>query len=146
MEKVSVRWRGLLSGFLQEGYCVGYLLAACCSFLVMPTWGWRPMFFIGGVPALLALFVRYRVTESAVWQKSREQSWNGLGRAIASNWKLFLYLTGLMMMMNVASHGTQDMYPTLLKKQRGFSTGEVATTAIIYNIGALIGGIIFGLL
>src|SRR5437879_3345911 len=146
MEKVPPQWRGMLSGILQEGYAVGYLLAACCYFFVFPKWGWRPMFFIGGLPALLALFVRYRVKESAVWQKTRQESWSGLGRAIVSNWKLFLYLTALMMMMNFASHGTQDMYPTFLEKQRGFSPRQVATIAVIYNIGALLGGIIFGLL
>jgi SHS family lactate transporter-like MFS transporter len=146
MEKVPPRWRGLLSGFLQEGYATGYLLAACCYFVVFPAWGWRAMFFIGGLPALLALFVRYKVKESAVWQKTRHKNWSGLGRAIVSNWKLFLYLTAMMMMMNFASHGTQDMYPTFLKEQRGFSTRQVATIAIIYNVGALAGGILFGLL
>lgn len=144
MEKVPPRWRGVLSGMLQEGYAVGYLLAACCYFTVFPNWGWRPMFFIGGLPALLALFVRYRVKESAVWQKTRQHSWSGLGRAIVSHWKLFFYLTALMMMMNFASHGTQDMYPTFLKEQRGFTPRQVAVIAIIYNVGALLGGILFG--
>ena len=145
MEKVPPRWRGVLSGFLQEGYAVGYLLAACCYFFVFPKWGWRPMFIIGGLPALLAIFVRYRVKESAIWESTRHENWRGLGRAIMSNWKLFLYLTALMMMMNFASHGTQDMYPTFLKEQRGFTTRQVATIAVIYNIGALLGGIGFGL-
>ena len=144
MEKVPPRWRGVLSGILQEGYAVGYLLAACCYFTVFPRWGWRPMFFIGGLPALLALFVRYGVSESAVWQKTRSESWRGLGRAIISNWRLFLYLTALMMMMNFASHGTQDMYPTFLKLQRGFLPREVAVIAVIYNVGAIGGGIFFG--
>src|SRR5437667_11827837 len=71
MEKVPPRWRGMLSGFLQEGYAVGYLLAAACSFFVFPRWGWRPMFLIGGLPALLALFVRVKVKESAVWEQTR---------------------------------------------------------------------------
>jgi SHS family lactate transporter-like MFS transporter len=146
MEKVPPRWRGVLSGFLQEGYAVGYLLAACCYFLIYPKWGWRPMFFIGGLPALLALFVRYRVKESAVWQQTRHENWSGLGRAIVSKWRLFLYITALMTMMNFASHGTQDMYPTFLKQERGFSPRQVATIAVIYNLGALAGGIVFGLL
>ena len=146
MEKVPPRWRGVLSGFLQEGYAVGYLLAACCYFLIYPKWGWRPMFFIGGLPALLALFVRYRVKESAVWQQTRLENWSGLGRAIVSKWRLFLYITALMTMMNFASHGTQDMYPTFLKQERGFSPRQVATIAVIYNLGALAGGIVFGLL
>jgi SHS family lactate transporter-like MFS transporter len=104
------------------------------------------MFFIGGLPALLALFVRYRVKESAVWQKTKQESWSALGRAIVSHWKIFLYLTALMMVMNLSSHGTQDMYPTFLNKQRGFLPREVATIAVIYNVGALMGGIVFGLL
>src|SRR2546425_5376793 len=144
MEKVPARWRGVLSGILQEGYAVGYLLAACCYFFVFPQWGWRPMFFIGGLPALLALFVRFKVRESAVWQQTRQANWSGLGRAILANWKLFLYLTALMMMMNFASHGTQDMYPTFLKQQRGFTPRQVAVIAVIYNLGALAGGILVG--
>ena len=145
MEKVPPKWRGVLSGILQEGYAVGYLLAACCYFFVFPKWGWRPMFFIGGLPALLALFVRFKVKESAVWERTRPPNWSGVGRAIVSQWKLFLYLSCLMMMMNFASHGTQDMYPTFLKLERGFSPRQVAVIVVIYNIGALVGGILFGL-
>ena len=47
-----------------------------------------------------------------MWQKSKAESWSQLGRAIASHWKLWIYLTLLMAMMNFSSHGTQDMYPT----------------------------------
>ena len=90
MEKVPPRLRGVLSGLLQEGYAAGNLLAAIAYFFLFQRWGWRPLFFLGGLPALLALFVRFRVKESEVWKKSREESWSGLGRAIASHWKLFL--------------------------------------------------------
>jgi MFS transporter, SHS family, lactate transporter len=145
MEKVPPRWRGVLSGFLQEGYAVGYLLAAVCSYFVFPRWGWRPMFFIGGLPALLALFVRVRVKESAVWEKTRHPDWGSLGRAIASQWKLFLYITCLMMMMNLVSHGTQDMYPTFLLEHRGFGSQTKDLIVVIYNVGALLGGMFFGL-
>ena len=144
MEKVPPRLRGVLSGLLQEGYAAGYLLAALCYFFVFPRWGWRPMFFIGGVPALLALFVRYGVKESAVWQKTKAESWRGLGRAIVSNWKLFLYLTALMMMMNFASHGTQDMYPTYLQQQKGFSPHRTSDFTAFSMVGAILGGLTFG--
>src|ERR1700686_471876 len=110
MEKVPPKLRGVLSGLLQEGYAAGYMLAAICYFVVFPRWGWRPMFFIGGLPALLAIFVRLRVKESEVWKKTRHETRGGLGRGIASHWKLFFYLVLLMMMMNFVSHGTQDMY------------------------------------
>jgi SHS family lactate transporter-like MFS transporter len=146
MEKVPPRWRGALSGLLQSGYAAGYLLAACCFFTVFPLWGWRAMFFIGGLPALLALFVRYRVKESAVWEKSREPTWSGLRRAILGNWKLFLCLTAYMTVMHLVSHGIQDMYPTFLKEQRGFSTRQVAVIAVAYNICAVVGCAGFGFL
>ena len=146
MEKVPPRWRGVLSGLLQEGYAAGFLLAALCSLVVLPRWGWRPMFFIGGLPALLAIFVRLRVKESEVWKKTRHESWGQLGRAIASHWKLFIYLVLLMMMMNFVSHGTQDMFPTLLKRDWHFSPQRVAGVTALSMVGAIIGGLCFGLL
>jgi SHS family lactate transporter-like MFS transporter len=146
MEKVPPRLRGVLSGLLQEGYAAGYLLAAICYFFVFPRWGWRPMFFIGGLPALLAIYVRLHVKESEVWKKTRHENWSLLGRGIASHWKLFLYLVALMMMMNFVSHGTQDMYPTLLKRQWGFSPQKVAAVTAFSMVGAIAGGILFGLL
>jgi SHS family lactate transporter-like MFS transporter len=145
MEKVPPRLRGVLSGLLQEGYAVGYLLAAVCYFFVFPRWGWRPLFFIGGLPALLTLFVRYGVKESEVWRKTKHENWSDLGRAIASHWKTFLYLTLLMMMMNFASHGTQDMYPTFLERDWGFTPQKRAVLTAISMVGAVTGGILFGL-
>ena len=146
MEKVPPKQRGVLSGLLQEGYAAGYLLAAGCYFFVFPRWGWRPMFFVGGLPALLAIYVRLQVKESEVWKKTRHESWGQLGRGIASHWKLFLYLVLLMMMMNFVSHGTQDMYPTLLKRQWKFSPQKVAAVTALSMVGAIAGGILFGLL
>jgi SHS family lactate transporter-like MFS transporter len=146
MEKVPPKLRGLLSGMLQEGYALGYLLAAVCFFFVFPRWGWRPMFFIGGLPALLALFVRFRVKESEVWQKTKKPSWGSLGREIVSHWKLFLYLTLLMMMMNFASHGTQDMFPTFLQRQWGMGPTQRAAVTAISMVGAILGGLTVGFL
>src|SRR5437588_3196743 len=146
MEKVPPRLRGVLSGLLQEGYAAGYLLAALCYFFVFPRWGWRPMFFIGGLPALLAIYVRLHVKESEVWKKTKHESWGQLGRGIASHWKLFIYLVLLMMMMNFVSHGTQDLYPTLLKRAWGFTPQRVAAVTAFTMVGAIIGGLCFGLL
>src|SRR3977135_4533622 len=146
MEKVPPKLRGVLSGLLQEGYAAGYLLAAVCYFFVFPRWGWRPLFFIGGLPALLALFVRFKVKESEVWKKTRHDSWGSLGRSIASHWKLFIYLTLLLMMMNFVSHGTQDMYPTFLERQWGFSPRQRISVTAISMVGAILGGVLFGFL
>jgi MFS transporter, SHS family, lactate transporter len=146
MEKVPPRLRGFLSGLLQQGYALGYLLAAICFYTVFPRWGWRPMFFIGGLPALLGLFVRFKVKESEVWKKTRQPNWSSLGREIRSHWKLFLYLTLLMMMMNFASHGTQDMFPTFLQRHWNMGVHQRALITAISMVGAILGGTLFGLM
>jgi MFS transporter, SHS family, lactate transporter len=145
MESVSPRWRGVLSGVLQEGYALGYLLAAMVYFTVFPAYGWRVIFFIGGLPALLSLFVRARVKESEAWHEHRVTDWAAYRRAIALHWQRFAYLVLLMTMLNLMSHGTQDLYPTFLQQQRGFSPQETATITMISMVGAICGGLLFGL-
>ncbi|MFZ0590864.1 MAG: MFS transporter [Bryobacteraceae bacterium] len=145
MEKVPVRLRGVLSGLLQQGYALGYLLAALAYFVLFPRWGWRPLFFLGGLPALLAVYVRTKVTESETWHRSKQETWRGLGRTILGHWKLFLYLTVLMTAMNLASHGTQDMYPTFLQRQWGYGSGMRSVITAISMVGALVGGVTAGL-
>ena len=144
MEKVAPERRGAISGFLQQGYAAGYLLAAVAYFLVFPRWGWRPLFFIGGVPALLALFIRMRVQESAVWKKTRHATWGDLARGISSNVKLFFYLMLLMALMNMVSHGTQDLYPTFLQRDWGLSPHARSALTAWSMVGALAGGMFFG--
>jgi SHS family lactate transporter-like MFS transporter len=144
MEKAPSERRGIWSGLLQEGYATGYLLAAVCSFFVLPKWGWRPMFYIGGLPALLALFVRFRVSESEVWERTRHASWRSLFDGLFSQWRLFVGLVLLMTTMNLVSHGTQDLFPTFLKKGRGFSDTRTAVVTAFSMIGALTGGLWFG--
>ena len=144
MEKAPRKHRGVLSGFLQEGYACGYLLAAVCYRFVYPHWGWRPMFFLGGLPALLAIYIRMRVKESEVWERSRHDNWSNLGKAIVSHWRTFLFIFLLMTMMNFVSHGTQDLYPLFLQTERGLQPTSVSYVAMIYNCGAIIGGIVLG--
>jgi MFS transporter, SHS family, lactate transporter len=104
------------------------------------------LFYIGGLPALLSVFVRYKVKEPEVWQRSHPATWSSLVKTAVIHWKLFLYLTVLMTMMNFASHGTQDLYPSFLEQERHFTKAQVGDTAIIYNMGAVFGGVCFGLL
>jgi len=145
MEKVPPKWRGVLSGFLQEGYAFGYFLAAVAAYFMLDSRGWRPMFFVGGAPALLAVFIRFFIKESEVWQKSKAESWSQLGRGIASHWKLWIYLTLLMAMMNLSSHGTQDAYPTFLKEAHHFDEKGASQVVMLAMLGAILGGIGFGL-
>jgi SHS family lactate transporter-like MFS transporter len=143
MEAVGPRSRGFFSGLLQEGYAVGYLLAAGAFFFVFPHFGWRALFFLGGLPALLTIYIRSKVPESLAWERTRPTT-RDVVRAIRSNLALLAYLVVLMTLMNFVSHGTQDLYPTFLQKQRGLDVRTVATIAIIYNVGALLGGLAFG--
>jgi MFS transporter, SHS family, lactate transporter len=145
MEKVPAEKRGMFSGILQEGYAVGYLLAAIAYFALFNRWGWRPLFFLGSLPALLAaIVVQFKVKESSVWRETKAASWSSLGRTLTANWKLFIYMSFFMMAMNMSSHGTQDMYPTLLKRQWSFSTHKVAAVTAFSMVGAIIGGVVFG--
>jgi SHS family lactate transporter-like MFS transporter len=146
MESVPARWRGVLSGMLQQGYAVGYLLAAVAYYTLFPRFGWRFMFFVGGLPALLSLFVRARVKEPEAWHEHKLSEWREYWHAVLRDWRLFLYLIVLITAMSAMSHGTQDMYPTFLRQQHGFSPERTAVTTIISMIGAIIGGVTFGAL
>jgi len=144
MEAAPVRWRGILSGILQSGYSIGYLLAAIAARFLLPVWGWRPMFWIGALPALLALYIRTKVPESEAWKQHRVASTGQVLRVVAGQWKRFTYLVVLMTFMMFLSHGTQDLYPDFLKEVHKISAAMVANIAMIYNIGAVAGAIVFG--
>ena len=144
MEAAPPRWRGVLSGILQSGYSIGYLLAAVAARFMLPTMGWRWMFWIGGIPALLALYIRMHVPESEAWKQHRQPSFAAVLKTAASHWRLFSYLCLLMTLFMFLSHGTQDLYPDFLKTVLSVSPSRVAGIAILYNIGAVVGAILFG--
>jgi len=144
MEAAPTRWRGILSGILQSGYSIGYLLAALAARFILPTWGWRPMFWLGALPALLALYIRTKVPESEAWRQHRAGSVRSILRAVLQNWRRFAYLVVLMVFMMFLSHGTQDLYPDFLKEVHKVSAARVADIAMIYNVAAVVGAIIFG--
>jgi MFS transporter, SHS family, lactate transporter len=144
MEKVPIRKRGIYSGLLQQGWAAGSILAALCYLFLFGRWGWRPLFLVGNLPALLLLPIMYYVKESEVWEKSKQHSWQDLKCDIRSHWKLFLYMTALLTMMNVAAHGTQDMYPTFLQRQWHFSADQRSGIAAFSMVGAIVGGIAIG--
>jgi MFS transporter, SHS family, lactate transporter len=146
MEAAPTRLRGILSGILQSGYSIGYLLAAIAARFLLPVWGWRPMFWIGALPALLALYIRTKVPESEAWKQHRASSTGQVLRVVAGQWRRFLYLVLLMTFMMFLSHGTQDLYPDFLQEVHKVSAIGRANIAMIYNVGAVVGAILFGLL
>lgn len=144
MEAAPSRWRGILSGILQSGYSIGYLLAALASRFIEPHFGWRAMFWVGGAPALLALYIRSTVPESAAWQQHRAPSTAAIFTVIGQHWKAALYLVLMMTLMMFLSHGSQDLYPDFLRSTHGANSHTVAYIAMLYNVGAVLGAITFG--
>ncbi len=145
-ESLPAEGRGFFSGLLQEGYVVGYLMAALLYGTLFPFVGWRGMFVIGALPAFLVIYIRTEVDESPAWLQGRvsREAESHLGKDISANLGNFLFLVVLMFAFNSFSHGTQDLYPTFLQKNHQFSPQIVGLIAIVYNIGALLGGILFG--
>lgn len=157
MEKVPAERRGVFSGLLQEGYAFGYLLASVAALVVMNWLGlsWRWLFGLSIIPALISLIIRYRVKESEVWEaaQNRMRLTKTRIRDVLGNPAIvrrFVYLVLLMTAFNWMSHGTQDVYPTFLTATTDHGAGLSSLTArwivVIYNIGAIIGGLAFGTL
>jgi len=141
MESIPPRWRGFVSGLLQSGYSFGYLLAVLLFGVGFDVLGWRGLFIVAILPAFLVLYIRSKVSESPGWTASRVDSANQVARGPASgaNIRRYLYAIALMAAAATFSHGTQDLYPTFLRLQHGFSVHEVSMIAIVYNIGAILG-------
>ncbi len=147
METVPPHARGFVSGLLQSGYPAGYFMASIVYGALFPYIGWRGMFMVGVIPALLVFYIRRTVPESPSWSKEAAVESGGSTLAVLkSHWRLGIYAVVLMTAFNFFSHGTQDLYPTFLEVEHKLSPRVVGIIAVIYNIGAICGGILFGTL
>ena len=147
METIPPKWRGWVSGLLQSGYPGGYFLATLAFYVFYPMVGWRGLFMLGAVPALLVLYIRRHVPESPDWTARQAAPRPSIGSVLRRHVGLTIYAVILMTAFNFFSHGTQDIYPNIfLGVQHKFDHGTITTIALIYNAGAVIGGILFGAL
>jgi MFS transporter, SHS family, lactate transporter len=145
MESVPARRRGIVSGFLQSGYPVGYLLAALAARFLLPVAGWRAMFWVGGaVGALLPFYIWKFVPESEAWKQHRAPSTGAIIRTTFKDPKNLIYLAVMMTLMMCLSHGSQDLYPDFLMSAHHISSRAMSEMAILYNIGAVLGSMFFG--
>jgi SHS family lactate transporter-like MFS transporter len=151
MESIKPEARGFVSGLLQSGYPTGYLLASIVYRNLYEPLGaltgiapWRSLFLVGIVPALLVLYVRRHVPESPTWSTGRARTGDVLS-VLRKHWRLALYAILLMTAFNFFSHGTQDAYPTFLQMQHHFGVHTTGDIAVVYSIGAILGGLCFGL-
>ena len=149
LETIPAKSRGVVSGLLQQGYPVGYFLGALAN-LLLPTIGWRGMLMLGVAPALLIMFIRRHVPESPAWEAVHRGDATAkrpsFAAAMKGRWPMLFYAVALMTPFNFFSHGSQDLYPTFLRVQHGFSPGVVTTLTIVLNLGAIVGGLTFGAL
>jgi SHS family lactate transporter-like MFS transporter len=147
MESIPDRWRGWVSGLLQAGYPMGYFLATLMFGFAYHYLGWRGMFFVGATPALLVFFINAGVEESPAFQKIKTGPRESAVAILRKNGKLAIYAVVMMAAFNFFSHGTQDIYPKLyLAKQVGLPHPVLTNIVLLYNVGAMLGGICFGLL
>jgi MFS transporter, SHS family, lactate transporter len=150
LETLPTKGRGFFSGMLQQGYVLGYLLASVVFATLFDHVGWRGLFIISSVSALLVLYIRFGVHESPAWvagvAQRRASSGALVWAAVRDYFPTLVYLVVLMACFNAFSHGSQDLYPTFLQVQHGFSAATTGTVAIVMNLGALAGGICFGAL
>jgi MFS transporter, SHS family, lactate transporter len=150
MESIPAQARGFVSGLLQCGYPAGFLLASIAYGLLYGrtigdfTIGWRAMFLLSVLPALIVLFIRSHVPESPAFVEAQKGPKPGLWETLNANWGLVIYSVVLMMCFNFFSHGTQDLYPTFLQKQHQFDSTTVSWINIVANLGAIVGGLTFG--
>ena len=151
MESIPPQARGIVSGILQCGYPSGFLLASVAYGLLYGrtfgdfTFGWRPLFLLSVLPALVTLFIRAAVPESPAFERAQKAEQRaGLWETIQANWGLVVYSVVLMMAFNLFSHGTQDLYPTFLQKQLHLAPATVSVIIIVANLGAIAGGLSFG--
>jgi MFS transporter, SHS family, lactate transporter len=151
-ESLPTEGRGTFSGILQEGYAIGSILASAAFALLFSLIGWRGLFMLGSLPALLILYVRIKVEESPVWlahrQKRKSHTTSATIRAVAQGLRAFLptflFLVLLMTAFMSFSHGTQDVYPTFLSVARKLSPQTVGLIGVLYGIGSVCGGLCFG--
>jgi SHS family lactate transporter-like MFS transporter len=147
LETVPPKARGLVSGILQQGYAVGYLLAAVVFWTLYQYIGWRGMLVLGIAPALLVLYLRLSVRESPVWEAARAERRDFLGAlrdSVRGRWRLFIYVVVLMTCFNAMSHATQDLFPTFLRIQHHLGPQATGAISVVANLGAIAGGVLFG--
>lgn len=145
METIPPKTRGIVSGLLQAGYPTGFLLASVVYGLLFNYIGWRGMFMVGAAPALLVLYIRSKVEESPAFEARQHLVKKAsIGTVLKNHLGLLIFAVLLMTAFNSFSHGTQDLYATFLKQEHKFDTKTISIIAVILNIGAIVGGIVFG--
>jgi SHS family lactate transporter-like MFS transporter len=152
LETLPIEARGLFSGIFQQGYACGYLLATLVNYAIQSQGGsWRILFWIGAGFALLAVVIRFWVPESDTFEETKKARkmlnrsvWKEASLAVKKHWRRLVYMVIFAAFFNFFSHGSQDLYPTFLMTQLHYTEAQMTVTSVIYNVGAIVGGVLFG--
>lgn len=150
MESCPQRSRGIISGLMQGGYSIGYLLAALAMQVLISLFGWRAMFLVGCPVTVVIVVLTLLAPESDTWKLHRSPRVGTILQTLFENLKLFAYTLLLMAAMNSLSHGSQDLYPNFLRSIPGLASKSILGMQmvygipILYNLGALLGTLSFG--
>lgn len=146
--------RGIISGMLQQGYALGYLLAVVFNRALVYTTsqGWRSLYWFGAGPPVLIIFFRLCLPENDAYlaqrfaegEDSKAAFFKAANKSVKEYWHVLIYMVILMAGFNFMSHGSQDLYPTMLDIQLEFSADKQTVTMAVANLGAIVGGIFFG--
>ncbi|KAM0750242.1 carboxylic acid transporter [Meredithblackwellia eburnea MCA 4105] len=161
LENMPMESRGLFSGILQQGYAVGYLIAAVINLTAVPHHNtWRVLFEVAAGISLGAAIIRALLPESQYFLQRRQAAIDSgvvisssektkvfireMGHALRTHWVRCIYAILLMTGFNFFSHGSQDLYPTYIQQSKKLSAHLATIATIIGNCGAIAGGTIAG--
>lgn len=155
---VSETWpaehRGKAFGFMQSSWAIGYAGAALVTGLVLPSFGWRAVFFVGVLPALFTVWVQRRVEEPALWKQAKAE---GADRPTVSIGDMFrgrlLPLTVAVTFMNACTlfgwWGLNSWIPAYLSLAPaqggiGLSAQVMSAFVVAMQVGMWFGYVTFG--
>lgn len=150
MENWPTRSRGIASGILQGSWGVGYLLAALAFGLIVPRFGWRALFLVGAVPALLVLPIRFWVPESPEWLARKAKG--ALAAVAAPRPSLrglvpaLVWGSAAMVFIFCAYYAVAGQYSSLLTRELHLDPAQVSRHTMLLNVGMLVGGGLCGVL
>ncbi len=152
MESVPERAKSVASSLMMAGYEFGFFAAAGAQAILLPRFGWRALFLVGLLPALLAIFIRVGIKESPVWLQTQQERGRSAepgrrARAASIPWSLpTIQACAFMLALQFQTASLYAFYPTLLKTVHHYSPASVFAAIAFYSTGSIIGKLSTGAL
>lgn len=161
LENMPAEARGLFSGLFQGGYAMGYILSAMVDIVAVPrtSQGYKMIFFVGAVWTALVAVIVMCIPESQIFARDKEEEpdneraipnsrnpgkrislfWRDACLAARQYWKMFLYCVLFCAAYNWMAHAVQDIFPSYVKIQKGFTSRQASLALITGQCGGVLG-------